>query len=94
MSLSRLEQETVFTYNQEEKDASIYTFDPSLMRKLDKMCGTSEEIKLKKEGNGFKEYILPKKWIKVHMPKQLSEEARQRLIERGRIMAQRRLNQN
>lgn len=34
MALSKLEQETIITYNAEEKEAHIYTADPAMMRKL------------------------------------------------------------
>ena len=35
--LSRWEQETVVNYNNEEKTATVYTADPVVMRKLDKL---------------------------------------------------------
>lgn len=39
MKLSKLEQESIILYNEEESTASIYTHDPKLKRKLKRPCG-------------------------------------------------------
>lgn len=38
MKLSLLEQETVLLYNQAESAAEVYTHDPKLMKKLEKLA--------------------------------------------------------
>ena len=81
---SRLEQETIIVYNQEEATASCYTFDPKLIRKLDNLCSKSTIITVEKEGEGWREYNFPKKWVKVNFPRQVSEEMKQRLADRAR----------
>lgn len=44
MTLSRYEQETTISYNNEEKTAIIYTCDKSLIRKLDEMARKDSTI--------------------------------------------------
>lgn len=84
LSLTKYEQETIINYNQEEKLASCYTMDPSLIRKLDKMCEMSSEITEVKSADGSKTYTFPKKWLRVKMPRQLSEETREKLAKRAK----------
>lgn len=81
---SRLEQETIINYNQEEEFAYCYTFDPKLIRKLDDLCSKSSCIQLEKQGEGWREYKFPKKWVKVNFPRVVSEEKRKELAERAR----------
>ena len=38
MKLSKLEQESIILYNEEESTASIYTHDPKLIRKLKRLA--------------------------------------------------------
>lgn len=83
-SLTKYEQETIINYNQEEKLASCYTMDPALIRKLDKMCDLSSEITVSKSTDNCKTYTFPKKWLRVKMPRQLSEETREKLAKRAR----------
>jgi len=84
MKLSKYEQETIINYNNEEKTASIFTYDKSLIRKLDKMLSEMPDMKLIYRGEDFAEYSLPKKWIKVSFPRQYSDEQRAKMAERMR----------
>lgn len=84
MSVTRYEQETIINYNQEEKTASVYTHDPSLMRKLDTAIENGETVTLKREGDGWKEYEIPKKFVKVRFPRKLSDEQREEMALRMR----------
>lgn len=81
MKLSKLEQETIFAYNQEEKTATVYTCDKALIRRLDKLCLLNTEITATKTDDVSKTYLFPKKWIKVKTPRKLSEENRAKLKE-------------
>lgn len=81
--LTRQEQETIVNYNQEDKTASCFTCDQSLIRKLDILCEKSSEIIVTKIGDGCKEYSFPKRWVKIKMPRQLSDEQRQKAAERA-----------
>lgn len=84
MNLTKYEQETIINYNNEEKTASIFTYDKSLIRKLDKRLAEASDIKLIRRGEYFAEYSLPKKWIKVSFPRQYSDEQRAEMAERMR----------
>lgn len=84
MNLTKYEQETIINYNNEEKTASVFTYDKSLIRKLDKRLAEASDIKLIHRGEDFAEYSLPKKWIKVSFPRQYSDEQRAEMAERMR----------
>lgn len=86
MALTKYEQETIINYNQEEKTASIYTHDAALMRKLDAALENGEEITVKREGDGWKEYEVPKRCIKVRFPRKISDEQRQKMADRMKSM--------
>lgn len=78
MGLSSIERETIINYNQEEKEANVFTYNPTLIRRLDELCEKSKEISLIRKGDGFAEYNFPKKWVKIKMPRQLTEEQHQK----------------
>lgn len=82
MNLTKYEQKTIINYNNEEKTASIFTYDKSLIRKLDKRLAEMSDMKLIRRGEDFAEYSLPKKWIKVAFPRQYSDEQRAEMAER------------
>lgn len=86
MALTKYEQETIINYNQEEKTASIYTHDSALIRKLDRAIENGEEITVKREGDGWKEYELSKRCIKIRFPRKLSDEQRSKMAERMKFM--------
>ena len=79
MDLTKYERETVINYNQEEKIASCYTHDRALIRKLDSFCEKSSDIIVTRNDDGCKEYTFPKKWIRIVIPRQLSDEKRAEL---------------
>lgn len=81
--LTKQEQETIVNYNQEDKAASCFTYDQSLIRRLDILCEKSSDIIVTKTGDGCKEYSFPKRWVKIKMPRQLSDEQRQKAAERA-----------
>lgn len=91
MTLMPIEQETVIIYNQKEQTAECMTYDPRMIRRLDELCEKSEDITLTREGDGFKEYKFPKRWIKISAPKQMSEEQRAKLAENMRRLRQQQL---
>lgn len=82
--LSLLEQETIILFNREEKEADVYTHEPSLKKKLDNLCKTSPDVFVKREDNGVGgiTYTLPKKLISIRTPREkktLSEEQKKAL---------------
>ena len=77
MGLSRLEQETIITFNAAEKTANIYSSDPVWIRKIKNMKGS------RKYSIGY-EVDVPKSYIKVSPPRQYSEETKKKMAERLR----------
>ena len=84
---SRLEQETIINFNEEEKVASVYTFNRALQRKLSRLAEEHPDecrrAKTWQPGESV-EYIVPKKWIKVSPPKKVNytDEQKAALAER------------
>lgn len=93
MELTRYEQETIINYNEEERTASIYTHNRALRRKLDRLAqerpGDCRPGQVTHEGQAA-EYIVPKAWIKVSPPRNLTPEQkeRRREIAKRTILAQ------
>ena len=82
--LTRLEQETIVNANAEEKMAEVYTADPVMIRKLDKMVEKyPDQYKVIKEDDVSKTYQFPKKLIRFGAPvtKVYTEEEKQKLRE-------------
>lgn len=84
MELTRYEKETVINWNQAEEQASLFTHDAALIRKMDNLCEKSTAVTCEKRGDGWAEYNLPKGYIRVNAPRQLSEETKAALAERMR----------
>ena len=85
-NLTKYEQETIINWNNEEKTASIYTYDKSLMRKIENRRSEYPEIKVLKRSDDFAEYEIPKRWIKVSFPRQLTDEQRAEMSARMRAV--------
>lgn len=84
MNYTNQELETIFNYNQAESTADIYTCDKALMRKLDSFCTVNPECKLLEQDDCSKTYIIPKKWIKIKLPRILSDEEKVKMAERAK----------
>lgn len=80
MKLSLIEQETIFNFNEGEKTAGIYTFNRSLLKKLEALARKyPDEVKLERTSWGglAADYIIPKSWIKISAPPIISEATRE-----------------
>lgn len=73
MNLSRHEQETVILFNEEEPNARIETFNGRIIRETEKAAKNCAEIVCEERKNGYGVYRVPKKLIKIHAPRVLSE---------------------
>ena len=84
--LSRLEQETLVSFNEAEPLATISTFNGALIRKLTRLAQERpEECKLVREfSEGEKRFVFPRKWLKVNAGLVLSEEQKAQRAEQGR----------
>lgn len=90
MALSKLEQETIITYNAEEKEAHIYSADPVVMRKL---SNNPEYKHIKDYINGgrviAKDFTFDKKLITLRSKKKtvtLTDEQKAQASERMKAM--------
>lgn len=72
MNLSKYEKETIFTFNEAEKTARVYTHNGPLRRRLEQLAqNRPEECRLFKtshEGRAA-EYIVPKSWLRINPPR-------------------------
>lgn len=80
IELTGYERETIINYNQAEKEANVNTYDPALIRKLDKLAEERDDIIKNRAGD----YTFPKSWIKVRPPikRNMTEEQRAALSRR------------
>ena len=88
--LTNYERETIIRFNEEEREAVVFTYNRTLQRQLDQLTQERpEEITLTRSEQDSaavtaKEYRLPKQWLKVRASRVLSEEEREMRIELGR----------
>lgn len=83
--LTRIEQETIILYNQEETEAEVYTHDPALIRRLRDLCEKyPDEYRLKGDnGWGGLTFNCPKKRVKVTAPRMMTKSQREQARERA-----------
>lgn len=85
MRMEAIEKETIISFNQKEDAASVYTRDPTIMRKLDALCKSfPEQYKLTGESKIDKTYEMPKKLVNFRKPHALTNEHRTQIRERMR----------
>lgn len=77
--LTRAEMETIIIWNEEDEQAEVSTWSPTLIRKLDGLCQKSASVIGEKHPNGCPTYVLPKKYIRFILPRQLSEETKEKM---------------
>lgn len=83
--LTLAEQETIIRYDRASADANIYTCEPALIRKLNKIIDAApEEVTLIRKEKTCIEVTIPKIFINIRKPKkqQLTEEQRKAIAER------------
>ena len=83
--LTKYEMETIVNYNVGEQNATVYTRDKAVMRKLDRLVAEFPDIyKLINQTNVDKTYSMPKSYVNYRKPRKLSgeqrEQARQKLL--------------
>lgn len=85
--LSLYEQETIISFNRAERNATVYTHEPALKKRLKQLAEEFEEIQLEKEDKdwGSAEYTIPKELATIRKPRSkriLSEEEKELLTNR------------
>jgi len=79
MRLSNYEKETLILYNQEETAASVFTYDPKLIEKLERLAEKYPRkiIFVSRNSEGAVTYKIPKKNVQVREP--FSDERRDKM---------------
>ena len=79
--ISKQEQETIITFNEQDAQANVYTYNGSLKRRLASSAEFHpDQVKrIDSDQFGGVTYSIPKKWIKPNPPRILSEEQRAKL---------------
>ena len=85
IKLSLAEQETIILWDRAGEEATVYTHEPTLKRRLAEIEKLTESVKLTKADGGSVEYTIPKKLVGIRKPakkKILSSEEKQELTAR------------
>lgn len=74
--MTRLEQKTIINFNEAKATANVYTHNAALCRKLEALAAQRpEEVKRGRIfKDGGREYVIPKRWVKVNASRILTEE--------------------
>jgi len=78
MRLSKLERETIISFNEAESTAYVYTCNTAIKNRLAELSLKNSDIYRVKEDKYSQTYIIPKKIIKFNLPRKLSEEKRKK----------------
>lgn len=88
VGLSKYESETIINYNDEENDATVYTCNKSLIRRIDALCAKYPEVyRLIKKDKFSKTYTLPKKLIGVKKIRIFTPEQKEKQKRQGKKLA-------
>lgn len=84
--MTRLEQETIINFNEAEPTATIYTHNGALTRKLEALADQrpAEAKRGRAFSDGGREYIVPKRWVKVNATRILSEAQRKAALKNAK----------
>lgn len=82
------EKETVINFNNAEQNASCYTLNTHKRQMLLNLAEEyPDDVKIISKRDDMVEVTFPKKWVKIHPPRKLTEEQRVNAVERGRALA-------
>ena len=80
MSLTRYEQEVVINFNADEDMATVYSANPAWIRKMDALVKEFPDIfYVKRQTEISKTYEMPKKFVRIGKPRELSQAQRENL---------------
>lgn len=85
--LTKYEQETVINFNAGEKNATIYTRDKAVIRKIDTLVTEFPEVyQCINETSIDKTYLLPKQYVSYRKPRKISAQRREQMRESMKII--------
>ena len=80
MNLTRYEQEVVINMNADEDMATVYSANPAWNRKMDALVKEFPDIfHVKRQTEISKTYEMPKKFVRIGKPRELSQAQRENL---------------
>lgn len=80
MELTRYEQEVVINFNADEDMATLYSANPAWIRKLDALVKAFPNVfRVKRWTEVSKTYELPKKYVRIGKPREVSAKQRNNL---------------
>lgn len=84
--LTNAERETIICFNEQDNTARVFTYNRKVSNYLTEQAKDPQSkcIALEDNLNGGLTFEVPKKWVKVRRPRQLSEEQRAELAARAR----------
>lgn len=81
--MTNYERETIINYNDEEKEATVYTCNKALMARMARLSKKHPDIfKLVAQDEYSKTYSFPKKYASIRNPRIMSEEQKAKVRER------------
>lgn len=72
MGISKFERETVILFNEQDKDAKVYTYNKPLAKKLDNLCKEHKAEFITSNESGGRTYLIPKHCVKISVRKQMN----------------------
>ena len=86
MTLTKIEKETIILFNEGEQEASIYTYNASLRKRLALFSKQHPELCRMKHSfdQGGVSYVLDKSRLSIRLIAPYSEERRQKAREQGK----------
>jgi len=84
MKLSKHEKETIINFNDGEDYATLYTCNIAWKAKLAKLSQKDTCVQMIHQDEFSQTYKLPKKYVKVILPRVLSEEKRKEYADRAK----------
>ncbi len=80
MNLTRYEQEVVINLNADEDMATVYSANPAWIRKMDALVREFPDVfRIKRCTEVSKTYEVPKKYIRIGKPRELSSAQKENL---------------
>lgn len=83
-NLSPAERETVIIFNDEEATAIVETCARKWKNRMRALCSQNADCSLLFEDAHCQRYQIPKCWVKIQKPRQLSAEQRRKMQESAR----------
>ena len=87
MALLKCERETIIVFNEEDKLATVETFNISMRKKLSRLSKEyPDDFRCIKEDEniGCSKYEIPKRYIRIGSPRSVSDEQREVMSKRAK----------